>query len=279
MVGGCCKLALIELGRFSKNSILDVPRVAQLLCRLPREVRDHVYSYLWDDDTMKELAQGHNANGPPRVKKTVYQHIKDLHMHEFPWPILGYPLSQEAAQWAYENIDAMKLYQGICEPTYDLPFGFSLCLLAPYLKSGIFDMDLAPKNLTLRSITMNVTEFEIPLSRLPLELLSWEVQFRKGGRVEFIIVERWYLSLPADNFRRVAAMLKPTVNILAARGVSVVIRATWKWSSTDNAAVLSWPCTSLLGATSGEWIEAAEAVLRANKHLDPGKGCWRVSRF
>ena len=65
--------------------------------RLPRELRDQIYSYLWDDDAIRAInsivLRPSNDNKPLLPKLPIFVDAK----------FVGAPVTNEAIEWLYEN--------------------------------------------------------------------------------------------------------------------------------------------------------------------------------
>jgi hypothetical protein len=197
---------------------------------------------------------------------------------DFPGPILRWTVfEKEAAQWAYENIDAKELYPAAYPETFFESQGMPLSCLGWYLRFGIFPMAVAPEFLSLRTITLAVSSQKgcILGSESDLTLLE-RVKFKRDARVKFVIIEKSFVGLPAKRFCKAAALLKPFVDKLAVKGISVDIEAAWK-RFYDDVPFIEWNCKHMLGSGQEEWMAAVTTVLLVNDGSAFGPRVWRVS--
>jgi hypothetical protein len=125
---------------------MDMRTVELVRHRLPREVRDIIYSYLWED-VIKEKKKQMDPNG--RYNKLDLSELPPYTLKEqrdwqgsltwpvpFSWSNLGFILAGEAAEWAYENIDAAELVHAFM----GAHGGLDLHHVRRYLQHGIFDV-------------------------------------------------------------------------------------------------------------------------------------------
>jgi hypothetical protein len=130
--------------------------IAELVqTRLPRELRDHVYSFLWDDDTTANLSsdyQKHLQRSVPclRVPDTDGNLTCKCKLPET-MPaftrsnLVGYQFAHEAVLWLYDNYES---------------FGIAgIENLRRFLETDVFHVGLSPasvKSIRLRRLALRI---------------------------------------------------------------------------------------------------------------------------
>lgn len=213
--------------------------------RLPRELRNDVYSHLWGQAEDLPKVPSLDGEGPIEVVR-------------FPWPALGPVFAREAVEWAYENYDANELIQMFNPWRQNI---LDYMSLPQWMRKGIFDVDIAPRDVFLPRLTVHLYcrihgKFcNLKPSRYIKTKLNSVLEakhFKQGFQlnlVVFIYVEDEIMVGPHEYLCK---ELKPIVEKFENKGISVNVEVHWRKSLDE--PVFRWPVSrDMLGSSEDEW--------------------------
>lgn len=144
--------------------------------RLPREVRDMIYSQLWDNKTLDKIDYTKllaAANSPTRLLPTF---VPPFAIPKF----VGADMAREVVEWLYENDDRTQRLQReirdqirIGGPSLQ-DSAVSHRQLRAFLNADVFHVKVTPKDVVLRQITVRV---DVPRADKPGFLEDIEARF------------------------------------------------------------------------------------------------------
>ncbi|KAF2108012.1 hypothetical protein BDV96DRAFT_606003 [Lophiotrema nucula] len=215
----------------SAVSSYHVNLTAQLYRKLPRELRDEVYSHLWEaEDLSLNLPQSPYLE---MVSASIALSCREV--------------AKEAVQWYYENHEIFQIQA----PEK----------LNSFLTHDVFRVGLAPKDCSLRGLTVDIDvqhamhDLE-QQTLLPMFHQLTKLKLKKGFTLELRLQEGKGGSLKIVDLHRLGLALKPLLDALKAKDATILARYT-----PDQVAVGTIDVSGVFGDCVATWVMFIDELL------------------